>query len=224
MTAIDEITYRTPDALFNGSAVVSVMQSCVPNIKNCWAVPAVDVDTILISIRIASYGHEMEVATKCPSCGESADHVLDLRSVLDTMKAPDYQKVLKYGDMEFYFKPLTYKDLNDNNQTQFNEQRALQTINSVDTSEEDKISAMSRVLKKITEITVNAMALSIAAVKTPSALVTEREFIDDLLKNCDRKLFSMIRDHVLALKSIIHELILIRPSIIDSAVSLSTGT
>jgi hypothetical protein len=127
--------------------------------------------------------------------------VLDLRSVLDTMKAPDYQKVLKYGDMEFYFKPLTYKDLNDNNQTQFNEQRALQTINSVDTSEEDKISAMSRVLKKITEITVNAMALSIAAVKTPSALVTEREFIDDLLKNCDRKLFSMIRDHVLALKA-----------------------
>jgi bacterioferritin-associated ferredoxin len=201
MTAIDEISYRTPDALFNGSAVISVMQSCVPNIKNCWAIPAVDVDTILISIRIASYGHEMEVATKCPKCGEDAEHGLDLRSVLDRMKAPDYQKVLKYGDMEFYFKPLTYKDLNDNNQTQFEEQRALQTINSVDTSDEDKITAMSKVLKKITEITVNAMALSISAVKTPTALVTERAFIDDLLKNCDRKLFAMIRDHVLALKS-----------------------
>ena len=29
MTAIDEITYRTPDALFNGQAVVSVIQSCL---------------------------------------------------------------------------------------------------------------------------------------------------------------------------------------------------
>lgn len=27
MTALDEITYRTPDALFNGQAVVTVIQS-----------------------------------------------------------------------------------------------------------------------------------------------------------------------------------------------------
>ena len=39
MTAIDEITYRTPDALFNGSAVVSVIQSCVPSIKDAWQMP-----------------------------------------------------------------------------------------------------------------------------------------------------------------------------------------
>jgi hypothetical protein len=32
MTAIDEITYRTPDALFNGNAVVNVIKSCIPNI------------------------------------------------------------------------------------------------------------------------------------------------------------------------------------------------
>lgn len=201
MTAIDEISYRTPDALFNGSAVIAVMQSCIPNIKNPWAIPAIDVDTILISIRIASYGHEMEVATRCPSCGEEAEHALDLRSVLDRMQPPDYQKVLKYGDMEFYFRPMTYKDLNENNQMQFEEQRVLQTLNSAESSESDKISAMSHALKKITEITVKAMGLSIAAVKTPTALVTERPFIDDLLKNCDRKLFTSLRDHVIDLKA-----------------------
>lgn len=202
MTAIDEIAYRTPDALFNGSAVISVMQSCVPNIKNPWAIPAIDVDTILISIRIASYGHEMEVGTRCPSCGEDAEHGLDLRLVLDRMQAPDYQKVLKYGDMEFYFRPMTYKDLNENNQMQFEEQRVLQTLNSSESSESDKLTAMSHALKKITEITVKAMGLSISAIKTPTALVTERAFIDDLLKNCDRKLFAMIRDHVIELKTL----------------------
>ena len=116
MTAIDEIAYRTPDALFNGSAVISVIQSCIPNIKNAWAIPSVDVDTLLISIRIASYGHEMDINTKCPNCGEEANHGLDLRSVLDRIQSPDYQQVLKSGDMEFYFRPMTYKDLNDNNQ------------------------------------------------------------------------------------------------------------
>ena len=40
MTAIDEITYRTPDALFNGQALVDVIQSCIPAIKNAWAIPS----------------------------------------------------------------------------------------------------------------------------------------------------------------------------------------
>ena len=33
MTAIDEITTKTPDALFNGSAMVEIIKSCIP--KNC---------------------------------------------------------------------------------------------------------------------------------------------------------------------------------------------
>lgn len=201
MTAIDEITYRTPDALFNGSAVVSVIQSCVPSIKNAWVIPSVDVDTILISIRIASYGHEMEVSTRCPKCNNDAEHGLDMRVLLDKMKAPDYQESLIHRDMEFFFRPMTYKDLNENNQMQFEEQRVLQTLTSADASEDDKVKAMSEALKKITELTVKAMTLSIAAIKTPSALVTEKSFIEDFLKNCDKNLFAQIRDRVINLKS-----------------------
>jgi hypothetical protein len=36
MTAIDEITVRTPDALYNGSAVADLIKSCVPAIKDPW--------------------------------------------------------------------------------------------------------------------------------------------------------------------------------------------
>ena len=68
MTAIDEITYRTPDALFNGQAVASVIQSCIPNVKNAWAAPAPDINSMLVAIRLASYGHELEIASTCPSC------------------------------------------------------------------------------------------------------------------------------------------------------------
>jgi hypothetical protein len=68
MTAIDEITYRTPDALFNGQAVISVIESCIPNIKNAWSAPGLDVNAILIAIRIASYGHNMCISTTCTKC------------------------------------------------------------------------------------------------------------------------------------------------------------
>ena len=200
MTAIDEITYRTPDALFNGQAVVSVIESCLPNIKNAWAVPAMDVDTILVAIRIASYGHNMEFASACPKCNDVTDRVLDLRTVLDSIKTPDYTKSFKYGDMEFFFKPMSYKNLTDNNKMQYDEQKILQLLPNENTPDSEKVAALNAALKKITEVTVQALSQSIATVKTPSAMVTEPHYIQDLLQNCDRKLFNDLRDHIVDLK------------------------
>lgn len=201
MTAIDEITYRTPDALFNGSATVSVIQSCVPNIRDPWSIPAMDIDTILVSIRIASYGHSMEVDSQCPKCNEQDEYGVDLRTAIDTMKGGDYQKIVKYRDLEIYFKPMSYRDLNSNNQRQFDEQRTLQSIAAVNATDQEKIKILTDAMKKIQSATVEALAQSIAAVKTPNALVTEIEFITDLLQNCDRTLFNQIRDNIIEQKT-----------------------
>ena len=108
MTAIDEITYRTPDALFNGNAVTNVIKSCIPSIQDPWAIPAIDVDTILVAIRIASYGHTMEISTTCPHCQNEGDYGLDLRSVLERMKEPDYSAPIIDGDLTIFFKPMTF--------------------------------------------------------------------------------------------------------------------
>ncbi len=201
MTAIDEITYRTPDALFNGQATVSVIQSCVPNIIDPWSIPAMDLDTVLISIRIASYGHTMEMESQCPHCKNQDTFGIDLRTVLDAMKSPDYQKHIEFRDIQIYFKPMTYKNLNDNNKKQFDEQRLLQGIDSADQPDEEKLNQLTLALKKITEITVEALGQSVAAIKTPSALVTEQSFIQEFLKNCDRQLFNQIRDHIVTQKT-----------------------
>ena len=201
MTAIDEITYRTPDALYNGQATVNVIQSCVPDIKDAWAVPATDVDTLLIAIRIASYGHNMDFGTTCPACNDTSEQAIDLRNVLDSIRTADYNKSIIAGDMEIFFKPLTYKHLNNNNQMQYENQKLLQMLPDAGIPEEEKMTALSNALKKITDITVVALAQSISVVKTPLALVTEPEYIEEMLKNCDGKLFNRIRDFILELKA-----------------------
>jgi hypothetical protein len=203
MTAIDEITYRTPDALFNGSAVVSVIQSCVPNIHNAWAIPALDIDTILVGIRIASYGPEMEFSSVCPTCGTDHEHVMDLRSVLDKMTAPDYNAPVRAGDLEIHFRPMTYKNLNDNNQAQFEEQKIMQQYASAtadNATEDQRLEAMSEALKKITILTIKAMAQSVAVIKSPDTFVNESEYIEDFLQNCDRTLFNRIKEHIISIK------------------------
>jgi hypothetical protein len=201
MTAIDEITYRTPDAMFNGQATVNVVQSCIPDIKDAWQIPAMDMDTVLVAIRIASYGHEMEFGSQCPACKSESDRILDLRLVLDGLKAPDYSQCIRHGDLEVYLKPMSYKNLTDNSLVQFENQKLLQALPQADAPENDKMTALGAALIKITEVTIKALSQSVAVVKTPTAMVTEPEFIEEMLKNCDRALFNEIRDQIVALKN-----------------------
>ena len=92
--------------------------------------------------------------------------------------------------------------MSDNNLAQFENQRILQQIpQSETTTESEKMTALSRALKDITAMTVKALAQSVAAIKTPTALVSEAEHIEDFLKNCDSKLFNAIRDYILTSKS-----------------------
>jgi RNase P subunit RPR2 len=202
MTAIDEITYRTPDALFNGQAVVNVLQSCIPNVKNGWEAPAVDVNAMLIGIRIASYGHDMDVGTTCPECNTDAEVTIDLRVMLDAVKMPDYTKTIQYGDLEITFQPITYRDQNKTNQLQFEAQRQVQaiTLNEV-MPDAEKVIELNKALGRITELTLEALKWSIASIRTPQAMVTEPEHIQEFLQNCDRKLFMSIRDRIVEMRT-----------------------
>ena len=71
MTAVDEITYRTPDALFSGQSVVNVIESCIPNIKNAWSAPFVDVNSILIVENNQPVGivTDEDIVRKCVAAG-----------------------------------------------------------------------------------------------------------------------------------------------------------
>ena len=200
MTAIDEITYRTPDALFNGQAVVTVIQSCMPNVKNAWAAPTTDINSMLVAIRLASYGHELEISSTCPSCGTSDDYALDLRHVLDQLKMPDFESTMQHGDLEISFGPISYEIQNKSNQEQFDEQRMIQSVTESDLPEADKLKRLNDAMRRITELTVDALKWSISGIRTPGAIVSETKHIQEFLVNCDRKLFNRIRDHVINLR------------------------
>jgi len=197
MTAIDEITYRTPDALFNGEAVVSVIQSCIPSIIDAWKMPNIDMDSILVAIRIASYGHSVDIGTQCPACNTESEFSLDLRTVIDKLGTTDYSQPLVIGDLSFYFRPLTYREFTINSQVQFEQQKTMQILNDSEVSESDKVSRLNSMMKRILEVTVTAIAQSISEIRTAESITAEQEHISEFLTNCDRTVFNQIRDHVI---------------------------
>jgi len=167
MTAVDEITYRTPDALFNGTSIIEVIQSCMPNIKNAWVIPSIDLDTILSAIRIASYGHTLEIGTTCPKCEEEAEYGIDLRTIIEQLDVGEYNSSINVGDLEIHIRPLSYKDINAGSLVQFEEQQIANVLEDAEMSEEEKLKLLSKTFKKISEMTIATMGKSIEYIKTP---------------------------------------------------------
>jgi hypothetical protein len=201
MTAIDEITYKTPDALFNGEAVVSVIQSCMPNIVDAWATPSTDLDAILVAIRIASYGHSMDIGTQCPECKTEQEFGLDLRTVIDRLSAGDYSRALQIGDLEIYFRPMDYREITANSQYQFQQQKTLQALADAEVADADRVTQINAMMRQIMDVTMASMSNSILEIRTPTAMVTEPEHIREFVANCDREVFNRVRDTIVSLRT-----------------------
>ena len=199
MTAIDEITSKTPDALFNGSAVVDIIKSCVPAIKDPWSVPSTDLDAILIVIRSASNGNDFEVNSTCPECNEMGSYNLNLMGLLSSIKADGFDEILDMGELKIRFKPLSYREVNKGNIVQFNMQREIAMIEEMEDPEQRSIKS-AETMKKLTKLNVDFLTNTIDCIITPSEVVSSPQHIHEYLENCDKSTHDLIRERVVKLR------------------------
>jgi len=202
MTTIDEITSRTPDALYNGTAVVEIIKSCAPNIKNPWGMSAIDIDPILIAIRIATTGSDMEISTTCPNepCGEESTYDIALPRLLSSYQAGNYNQPLTIDELQIKLKPLTYKEMNDSSMLQFEIQKALVVLDDI-VDQVERSNKTTGLISALNEMTIKIMVAGIEYIKTPEATVFESEFIEDFFRNCDKNTFNRIKDKNVELRT-----------------------
>ena len=193
MTAIDEITVRTPDALYNGLAIVELIKSCVPAIKDPWQIKSIDVDAILLAIKSCSQGNDLEVESICPACGESATYGVNLIGMLQNIKKVDYSTPLKLGELEIKYRPLIYKEMSDAGKHQFEIQKMFSGLQEL--SDEEKTKKSHEAIVTITTITMDLLSHTIEYIKVNDELVKQTDFILEFLQNCDKNIYIDIRDY-----------------------------
>ena len=195
MTIKDEILLKTPDALMNGDGMRDMIASCCPNIKNPWIIPLIDLDSILIAIRLASYGNGMDMTSTCPHCEEENEHTIDLRGVLDNVSPlKEYSESTHLNGLVFKFKPQTYSDLNRVGLISFEQQKLVSVISNSDLPEEDKKERFQEAFDKLTELNISTLVSCIESITTEDGTkVTEAVLIQDFLVNTDRKTYDGVK-------------------------------
>lgn len=202
MTAKDELTLKTPDALLNGQATVDVIQSCIPNIKNAWFMPSVDLDAALIAIRQATYGNRLEITSVCPHCKSKNENDVDLGALSAALSCPDYNKTVKINDLEFFIRPQTYQQFNASGIETYEQQRLMAVVSNEQLDEQEKLIRFKQLFDKLLSLSVAQVSSSVGAIKTAEGIVVEDQSqIDEFFKNCEKDIWNAIKDHLAALGS-----------------------
>jgi len=195
MTTKDEIVLKTPDALMNGQGVVNAIESCCPSIKNAWDMPSIDVDAVIIAIRIASYGASMDFSSTCPHCSTSSDYAIDLTYVLAGTIAPDYAKMVEIDGLKIKLKPQNYQALTAANTVSFKEQQILRTLSAIneDNKEESQL-IFEQHLSQLIDLNIGTLTGSTDFIELEdSGRVSNPDFISEFYKNCDAKIIKKIQ-------------------------------
>jgi DNA-directed RNA polymerase subunit RPC12/RpoP len=194
MTANDEILTKTPDALLNGNATVSIIQNCIPSIKDAWSVTNRDLDYILTAIRIASYGDSLTISHKCSKCENEDSFALPLQRLLDHLGsvAPIYE--LKVKDFIFRLRPINYREVVDNQVTSTQVRRAAYEVTDTIKDAEERTKVLNNLYEQINEQTKNLICSICTEIITPEGDSEQNPvFIKDFILNSEGDFFDAIQ-------------------------------
>ena len=203
MTAKDEIRFKTPDALMNGQGVVDVIESCVPDIKDAWQIKSYDLDTILVAIRIATYGETMEINFNVPGANESVAHTVNLPAILDEIQKTtvDTAFTLKDG-LKITVQPLTYKDMTSTSLQTFQQQKMYTAIQDSELPDEDKATRFNDAFKKLTDLNASILLKNMASITmTDGTVITDPAHIKEFVDNANTTVIKEIETKLMDLRT-----------------------
>jgi len=195
MTAKDELAFKTPDSMISGQSTVDVIQSCIPNIKNAWKLVNYDLDTVLIAIRIATYGETMDINYSLPVTNESVSHTVNLPALLEDLAKVQINDTAKTkSGFEIKLSPLTYQSLSQIQKATFEQRKIYAVVNNSALTDDEKSNQFAKSFRALNEINFQMLTESISQINTPDGTaVTDTAQIQEFINNAEAKLIDEIQ-------------------------------
>ena len=198
MTAKDDILTKNPDALLNGDAVIKLVKSCVPAVKNPAELLAPDMEVLLIAIRQASSDTKfMEVDRNCPECNEPNRFDLDLSVALaESQEIEALKEVVLSNGLKVLISPTNYMHTIQGAKAVIEQNRQFQNID-VNNSDE-QLKALGDALEKLSTMNYEVILKSIKSITIPDTeiVVDNVKQIADFLDNVEKAIGIELNDAV----------------------------
>ncbi len=193
MSGMDEIIMKTPDALFSGEATARVIESCCPYIKNAKVMPTIDIDALLVAIRIATFGEKMTVGQNCKHCNAENEYEVELGKLLEYFNGLKYVSQIQIAEgLVINVRPLQYEEMTYFSIENFKLQKML--YQTGDLPEESRQKQIDEIYKTLSELQLQLFLTSIENVQVDGTVVTEKAFIEEYLRNTDRENYKVIKE------------------------------
>jgi hypothetical protein len=184
MTGMDQIIIKTPDALLNGESTVKIIQSCCPNILNAWDITNLDINSLLVAIRIATFGNVMNIMTTCNHCNTESNYDADISQFLQHFSSGKFDPNVVVDDLVVKLKPLSYKQATALGLENFTLQKQLFQSQDIE-DDKQRQEIVSRIYEEFAVLQNKSLVASIDYVETPSSVVSEYGYIKEWIDNCD---------------------------------------
>jgi len=203
MTAKDELTFKTPDAMISGQATVDVIQSCVPNFKNAWKMVNYDTDAVLLAIRIATYGETMDISYIVPVSNEPKEHTIGLPGILEELGKTELKdEMTSKTGFKVKVGPLDYQSLTKVQTAQFEQQKIYTTVTNSAITEEQKNTQYAKSFTILNEINFSMLTDSILEITTPEGnIVTDKKQIEEFCSNCESSLVNELQEEIAKIRT-----------------------
>ena len=203
MTAKDEMAFKTPDAMINGQATVDVIKSCCPNILDPWQLTNYDLDTVLLGIRIATYGETMDMNATVPVVNEQIGHTVNLPALLESVKNIEIRDSFKTeSGFEVFVKPLSYKQTTEAQVKTFEQQKIVAAVGQSSLTDEQKSQKFAEAHKALTDLNFQLLSTSFEKIITPDGqVVQDQNQIKEFLNNADTKTVTDLQNKMLEIRN-----------------------
>jgi hypothetical protein len=185
MSAIDEISLRNPEALLNGEAIKSVIESCVPTVGDPMKLCNIDIEALFLAIQYATYGNDMTHEHTCANCKEIAEYKIDVNEILNRFPDVEIIDPILFEDVNIHIRPPTLENVTRMALIDLEQKKIVQNLQKVDDATPDMeiASKFYTSFKKIATFNVDMLANAISRIESPDAIVEDTQMISEFLQN-----------------------------------------
>ncbi len=201
MTASDDMLFKAGDSSISGEPTYKLIRSCIPSILDPQYISSIDIDAIMLSIRLASYGKDFTVAVDVPNTKVTQLVSIDLYDLLTKERNIEWDEKLviqtnSNEEMIITVQPIFLNSLFKTTKTLIDQKNILTKLSTQIDQSELQVKQFESSIQKLSLTAIDIVSDSVIKLQFNDTIIDRPSEIKKLLNQIDCSYFNAIKNHI----------------------------